>query len=413
VRKISGEKGVSEIIGTILMLGMAIALFATVSLIIISYPLNTPSPQVDIIGYIEGSDIVFEHHGGPSLATDTQLGITIDGGTTIITVQDYITDLNNNDRWDIGEQIVYTSSNLDHVRVDVMVIDYTSNSVLMMGTIQEGETSSDSSLNTYVNSISSYIQTSSPFTLTASGDSGLDSVSLYYRWSIDNWTSGDSTIFESSFESGEELNNWINDPIRTTASGGYALELDFAGIIGPRTGSYYLGGTGNFDPRYAAYNRTIDVSDYTSVELSVWYSYESTESSDEFGFYWWNATGNSWEIIFEDLTPHIGNGYQLEWQQEIVNIPDNVNSLILQFWWSTSWIEHMMIDDLSITGEPTFGSDWQVWSSTANPDMNHPWQWDFDFPDGPGYYEFYSIGYLDGSYESAPSSADARCRYNP
>lgn len=66
----------------------------------------------------------------------------------------------------------------------------------------------------------------------------------------------------------------------------------------------------------------------------------------------------------------------------------------------------------SIGGEQGSGSDWIVWSNSSNPDTNSPWSWEFDFPNGVGYYEFYSIGKKSGQAdESAPDSADARCHY--
>jgi hypothetical protein len=50
--------------------------------------------------------------------------------------------------------------------------------------------------------------------------------------------------------------------------------------------------------------------------------------------------------------------------------------------------------------------------SSQNPDTASPWSWDFDFPNGTGYYEFYSIGNKSGSpNETAPGSADAICQY--
>jgi len=56
---------------------------------------------------------------------------------------------------------------------------------------------------------------------------------------------------------------------------------------------------------------------------------------------------------------------------------------------------------------------WQFWNNGSNPDENSPWSWDFDFPNGPGYYEFYSSGNKSGSLnETAPDNADAGCRYN-
>ncbi len=56
------------------------------------------------------------------------------------------------------------------------------------------------------------------------------------------------------------------------------------------------------------------------------------------------------------------------------------------------------------------GTDWIEWTNASNPDISSPWSWNFGFPNGPGYYEFYSIGKKSGSPdEPAPSSADAKC----
>jgi len=66
----------------------------------------------------------------------------------------------------------------------------------------------------------------------------------------------------------------------------------------------------------------------------------------------------------------------------------------------------------------TFGDEllqdmnYMIWENTSNPDTTYPWSWVFDFPNGTGYYEFYSRAYDNASnYESAQASADALCRY--
>lgn len=58
------------------------------------------------------------------------------------------------------------------------------------------------------------------------------------------------------------------------------------------------------------------------------------------------------------------------------------------------------------------GTFWIHWNDTSNPDLSYPWSWDFDFPYGAGYYEFYSVGNRSGETESAPGVADARCNYS-
>jgi hypothetical protein len=79
-----------------------------------------------------------------------------------------------------------------------------------------------------------------------------------------------------------------------------------------------------------------------------------------------------------------------------------------------SWnIDVIMLHTWNTTGG-LHGQNWIIWPNTLNPDLNSPWSWNFNFPKGVGYYEFYSIGkdigHCGGEIESAPASADARCR---
>jgi hypothetical protein len=68
-----------------------------------------------------------------------------------------------------------------------------------------------------------------------------------------------------------------------------------------------------------------------------------------------------------------------------------------------------------IATEPVFSSvvneeKWMKWNSVNNPDTKSPWSWTFNFPNGTGYYEFYSIGNKTGEVnETAPYTADAKC----
>ncbi len=58
-------------------------------------------------------------------------------------------------------------------------------------------------------------------------------------------------------------------------------------------------------------------------------------------------------------------------------------------------------------------TDWIPWNDTSNPDLAYPWSWDFSFPFGVGYYEFYSIGNTTIDIENAPNVADAICYFYP
>ncbi|KAA0002212.1 MAG: hypothetical protein FE046_00255 [Thermoplasmata archaeon] len=60
----------------------------------------------------------------------------------------------------------------------------------------------------------------------------------------------------------------------------------------------------------------------------------------------------------------------------------------------------------------TDNSSWGAWNLFAN-DTSSPWEWTFTFPDGEGYYEFYTIAEDNaGNVEGAPPSADENAGYD-
>lgn len=187
----SNNKAVSELIGTVLLLAITIATFTTLVLLSSSYFSNTPSPSVNLIAYLDGENIIIEHHGGESLSTDTSLIYTIGGQNIQIPLQG-LDDENSNNQWDLGEKVSYHSSTINSsVQIRVSVIDTPSNTALFSGTLQDGlTTTADVDISTIVNTINPYQQTSTPLTITASADSRLDSVALYYRYSQDNQSWG-------------------------------------------------------------------------------------------------------------------------------------------------------------------------------------------------------------------------------
>jgi hypothetical protein len=162
-----------------------------------SYPFTPPVPSVDIVGSIEGDYIVLEHRGGDSLDQNATVTFIV-GGTRINgTVGFFLNDTNGNNRWDIGEQLVYhPPEGMTNLHVEATVVDRDSNSIMMIGVLQEGETTFIPSLATFADPISPYHQTASSLTVYATGDSGLDNVTLYYRWSDDNtsWDGGYSIV---------------------------------------------------------------------------------------------------------------------------------------------------------------------------------------------------------------------------
>jgi len=143
--------------------------------------------------------------------------------------------------------------------------------------------------------------------------------------------------------------------INTTSWGRIECDFDLlpSTALLPKTGAYSLGGSGDFDPEYAAFNRTtIDIADYTDVKLSVWYSYKNTGSNDFLGLYYKN--NSVWIPIFEIQNPQQSG--QKPWTQVLFNVPKSISTLTLQFKWRTSAAnKYMAIDDLEITGIPHAG----------------------------------------------------------
>jgi len=135
------DDAVSEVIGAILMVGIGVALFAILYFIVMSYPFTPSSPSVDIVGTIEGNNIVLEHRGGDSLGLDATVSFIV-GGTSNSTTVDHchcLNDLNGNNRWNIGERLVIPYGDMTDLQVEATVIDKDSNSIVMMGVLQEGE----------------------------------------------------------------------------------------------------------------------------------------------------------------------------------------------------------------------------------------------------------------------------------
>lgn len=261
-------------------------------------------------------------------------------------------------------------------------------------------------INTSVNTIIPYVNPSS--LITATGISDLDNVTLYYRWSDDNmsWTGGlnekldgvdnNKSNIDTTPNIGKELNffNIKNKIVRN----GLSMTL----IEEKITGKYQI----DFE-----YNWTAATSNTANGAICL-YVLSHTGTEDLLVNYWtgstWfllgkiNGTGARWyNFTTLGLTSSIYT-IQLKGAAETNdNIQDtwNIDVIILQTW--------------NVTGGP-HGQNWTPWLNETNPDTENPWSWNFNFPKGAGYYEFYSIGktlgYCGGDTESAPINADARCR---
>jgi len=138
------DKAVSEVVGTLLLITIAISLFVLLAFIAISLPyifFSNPTPSVNIIGMMEGNGVVLEHHGGQSIPLDTEIRLMFAETPLVKTVGDVLDPkYKNNGEWDIGEKISipYNDPNLPIMQISIIITDKSSNSVLMRGVIQEG-----------------------------------------------------------------------------------------------------------------------------------------------------------------------------------------------------------------------------------------------------------------------------------
>jgi hypothetical protein len=150
---------VSEVVGTVLLIGIGISLFTVLAAVVLntSFAFYTgPSPTVSISGHVDitgGSKaIVLEHLGGSELPGDTKIIFNIGGIIEECTVSTMAGLPSGNTNWCVGEKLVYTIDPADHdlydyivnlkqTYVSVLIQDVKTNTVILNTVIQNGYTS--------------------------------------------------------------------------------------------------------------------------------------------------------------------------------------------------------------------------------------------------------------------------------
>ena len=131
---------ISEIIGTVILLAISVALFSIIYLTLSSSLIIQESPQVNIVGFVDGDNLILEHLGGSSLDSSIEFLFTIGGQQQTFSLDSIeFSDTNLNERWDIGERVNYSSSQIGGLySVVASVRDRTSNTLLYNGLLKEG-----------------------------------------------------------------------------------------------------------------------------------------------------------------------------------------------------------------------------------------------------------------------------------
>ncbi|MEF8878833.1 MAG: type IV pilin N-terminal domain-containing protein [Candidatus Thermoplasmatota archaeon] len=143
--KLSNNIAVSEVLGTVLLLGISTIVVSGVYIAILSAePQIDDAKHVDIRGKIEKNNLILEHAGGESLPVESKIVLTNESGSTKqIVVDDYIDDKGPKDsEWEIDEKVNYELSDdyfNRYENLSVSIIDPNSNSVIVDTYFREEE----------------------------------------------------------------------------------------------------------------------------------------------------------------------------------------------------------------------------------------------------------------------------------
>ena len=166
---------VSEVVGTVLLFGIVVAIFSTMYLSAVSYPTPSPSIFVNLVGTVEGNNIIIEHRGGDALSLNTKFHITIGNKTSIIPIgeKNYLdSEAKKDKQWNVGERLVYPFEyNLSHRQAEIMAIDEKSNSLMMIGTLDISP-ESDVGIKVTVDNESQSVGSDVTFTITVTNYRG-------------------------------------------------------------------------------------------------------------------------------------------------------------------------------------------------------------------------------------------------
>ncbi|MBN2602609.1 MAG: type IV pilin [Candidatus Thermoplasmatota archaeon] len=129
---------VSEILGSMLILSITVAIFASIYVGVLSERPEIETPIVTIKGSLIEDFVILTHYGGEPLSLDTKIKINIANSSENITVKNYLEDSYKLDgEWNIGETITYQISNYTGKQVEVIVVDFNSKDIVFQGFVKD------------------------------------------------------------------------------------------------------------------------------------------------------------------------------------------------------------------------------------------------------------------------------------
>lgn len=150
MKPFQNDKAVSEILGAMLLLLIAVGAFSLVYFQFMSDEGPAEETHVNIIGDIAGGNIVLTHIGGESLTGDTMMSFSIPGEIKRYSISEIFdlsdTDTNGNGNWDFGEELVFKFiddlnsdeflDNIDQYEfINAQAVDTDSNAIKFQGPV--------------------------------------------------------------------------------------------------------------------------------------------------------------------------------------------------------------------------------------------------------------------------------------
>lgn len=186
----SQTHGVTEIVGTMLLLLIAISLFSVVYYSVLSAPGPVSTPSAFIVGSLDtdNNQIIFHHMGGEPISGENTLLIHKGKFVEEKKISSFV-----GDKWEMGEKITYDVYNINDTYIDALVIDKNSNSIVSSAVLQKGYSDSD----VYVETMQALGTSKHQATLVMRYDFVTYSGNLYFSYreaeSSDPWTNTTAT----------------------------------------------------------------------------------------------------------------------------------------------------------------------------------------------------------------------------
>jgi len=150
------DSAVSEVIGAIFLLAIAVSVFAVIYMNVLSDTGPDPDIYSTIVGKVEGTgdstdaiDVAFEHRRGEGININSRVSLLLEGIHSIqTTVANLLDSTSKNDGiWNIGEKLIYKPDPelipnffIDDIQIKGTITDIETNSLVFWGLLQEGYT---------------------------------------------------------------------------------------------------------------------------------------------------------------------------------------------------------------------------------------------------------------------------------